>query len=67
MNTTINKAIVAFLTSFVALLTATGVATPGWLTPQIIEHVGTIGGWAFALLGAGGIGWLTWLIPNRKE
>lgn len=60
MQTTIHKAIAAFLTSLVALITALGFSTGAWATPTVIEAVS-------AILGALATGYMTWLIPNKPK
>lgn len=65
MNTLVNKAIVAFLTSTVALFATLGFVLPEWVTPDLIERIGYWGALLFSLVGGGLTGWLTWLVPNR--
>ncbi|MGE0212733.1 MAG: glycoside hydrolase family 19 protein [Parvibaculaceae bacterium] len=65
MNTAVNKAIVAFLTSTVALFATLGLVLPEWVTPELIERIGYWGALLFSLIGGGLTGWLTWLVPNK--
>jgi hypothetical protein len=59
MHTTVNKAVVAFLSSLVALLAAVNVPLPEWLSaPEFLSAVGPL---VASLL----VGFLTWLVPNR--
>lgn len=59
MHTSINKAVVAFLTSLAALLTAINVPVPEWAaTPEFLSAAGP-------LLASLIVGFLTWLVPNR--
>lgn len=59
MHTTVNKALVAFLSSLLALLVALNVPVPGWLSePEVLQAAG-------ALLASLLVGLLTWLVPNR--
>jgi hypothetical protein len=53
MNTTINKAIVAFLAAAVALLGQFGIALP-FLTPEVQQTIAMV---------AGPI--LVWIVPNK--
>lgn len=55
MNTTVNKAVVAFLTSLVALIGALQLADLSWATEGLVAAVG-------AVVSA----FLVWLIPNKE-
>lgn len=55
MNTTINKAIVAFLAALVALLAQFGIVIP-FLTPEMQQIIATVAGPV-----------LVYLVPNRAS
>jgi VIT1/CCC1 family predicted Fe2+/Mn2+ transporter len=58
-ETTAHKALAAFITSLVALVSVFGVST-GWITPSMIDMISVVGG---ALLTAA----VTYLVPNKPK
>ncbi len=59
MNTTVNKDVIAFLSSLLALLASVNVLVPDWaVAPGFAEIAGPI-------LGSLIVGLLTWWVPNR--
>lgn len=56
---TAHKAVAAFLTSFLALVSLFGIST-GWATPSLIEGVSVV-------LGAVITAAVTWRVPNKPK
>lgn len=63
METTKHKAITAWIASTVALIGAFGFATPDFLESSTMDWLITIG---LSALAGSPVGWLTWLIPNKR-